>query len=255
MLLPWHGKGPIHVLGVPYEGPITGAPGCALAPDAIRKAAEFIEAYSYDYDVDVSKQITDLGNIYVSHDVERALDDISDAVRGLKNPIVLGGSHTVTLGVLRALNVNTVVYIDAHWDLRDEYMGERYSHACVARRLIEDGKKVLFLGVRSGTREEWTLGKQYIWYGVERWPDIEGNVYITLDMDVFDPAFAPGVGTPEPGGISPSAFFAWLRRIPAKIVGADIVEVNPLIEGWRTPILAAKVVRELAAKMISGKAL
>ncbi|HID09071.1 TPA: agmatinase, partial [Candidatus Micrarchaeota archaeon] len=153
---------------------------------------------------------------------------------------------------LRALDVDTVVYVDAHWDMREEYMGERYSHACVARRLVEEGKKLIFLGVRSGSKEEWERGRRHVWCGREGWPEVEGKVYITIDVDAFDPAFAPGVGTPEPGGVDPGTFFAWLRRIPAEVVGADVVETNPLIEGWITPALAAKIVRELAAKMIAG---
>ncbi len=251
MRLPWHGGRDVDVLGVPYEGPISGMPGASEAPAWIRRAAALIESYSPETSVDVAGRVNDVGDVYPAHDVEKALEEIEEAVRGLRRPVILGGSHVVTLGAVRALRPKTIVYMDAHWDLREEYMGGRLSHACVARRLVEEGYKVVFYGVRSGSREEWEVGRRMEMYGVEdAWVPPEGDVYISVDVDVLDPAFAPGVGTPEPGGVDVGKVLSLIHALRGRIVAADIVEVNPLVEHRITPVVAAKILREIVASMV-----
>ncbi len=251
MRLPWHGGTEINVLGIPYEGPITGRPGSSEAPAWIRRASSLIESYSPETGVDVAGIVNDVGDVYPAHNVEQALDEIEDAARGLKRLVVLGGSHVVTLGVVRAVKPKTIVYLDAHWDLRDEYMGERLSHACVARRLVEEGYNVVFYGVRSGSREEWEIGARMRMYDVnDAWEPPKGDVYVSVDVDVLDPAFAPGVGTPEPGGVDVNKVLSLIHALRGRIVAADIVEVNPLVEHHVTPVVAAKILREIIASMV-----
>jgi agmatinase len=250
-------RGDITSVGLPFEGILSGLPGMREGPHFIRKASYLLESYVPGLNVDLRYvQFNDLGNVELFGSPERVTEDIAEVTAGIKYPVALGGDHSITIGIVNDLIKRYgelhVIYFDAHWDLRDSYGDSSHSHACVASRLLDMGAKITFLGVRSGSREEWERGKTLSMFGPdETWPDkFSEPVYITVDIDVFDPAFAPGVGTPEPAGITPSKFFNWLYRAKIdKIVGFDVAETNPLIEDHITPILAARIVRDMIAKM------
>jgi agmatinase len=175
---------------------------------------------------------------------------------------MLGGEHSVTYPVVKSLVERygelCVVQFDAHADLRDEYLGTKFSHACVMRRVLELGCKLIQVGIRSGTKEEFELMRSCERITYLKTPkelaDVLINerlpVYFTVDIDFFDPAFAPGTGTPEVGGFSPLEFFEAIYKLPAvKFVGFDVVEVSPPYDpSGITQALAAKVVRELILK-------
>ncbi len=250
--------GDITIVGIPYEGVLSGLPGMREGPLFIRKASYLLESYVPGLRTDLKDiQFTDIGNVELFGPPEKISEDVSEIIAGIKKPVVLGGDHTVTIGVVKDLirrygNLN-VIYFDAHWDLRESYGESTHSHACTAARIADMGAKITFIGVRSGSKEEWERGKIFPAFTVEeKWPfKFSGPTYITVDMDVFDPAFAPGVGTPEPAGITPREFFSWLYSAEIEnLVGFDVVEVNPLIEDHITPILAARVVRDLIAKIV-----
>ena len=251
--------GDITIVGIPYEGILSGLPGMREGPHFIRKASYLLESYVPRLDVDLKDvPFTDIGNVELFGSPEKITEDVSEIVAGIKYPVVLGGDHTVTIGVvkdlLRRYGELKVLYFDAHWDLRAEYGESTHSHACTAARIAEMGAEVVFFGVRSGSREEWKESEKYTSFSTtEAWPFMfSGPVYITVDMDVFDPAYAPGVGTPEPAGILPIKFFNWLYGLDANIVGFDVVETNPMVEDIVTPVLAARIVRDMIAKMWAG---
>lgn len=251
--------GDITIVGFPYEGILSGLPGMREGPHFIRKASYLLESYVPRLDVDLQDvPFADMGNLELFGSPEKVAGEISEVIAGIKYPAVLGGDHTVTIGVIKDLLKRyeglKVLYFDAHWDLRGEYGESTHSHACTAARIADLGAEVIFFGVRSGSREEWEMGKKFTSFGAtEAWPFMfSGPVYITVDMDVFDPAYAPGVGTPEPAGVLPAKFFSWLYDLDAKIVGFDVVETNPLVEDVITPVLAARIVRDMIAKMWKG---
>ncbi len=251
--------GDITIVGIPYEGILSGLPGMREGPHFIRKASYLLESYVPRLDVDLKDvPFTDIGNVELFGSPEKITEDVSEIVAGIKYPVVLGGDHTVTIGVvkdlLRRYGELKVLYFDAHWDLRAEYGESTHSHACTAARIAEMGAEVVFFGVRSGSREEWKESEKYTSFSTtEAWPFMfSGPVYITVDMDVFDPAYAPGVGTPEPAGVLPIKFFNWLYGLDANIVGFDVVETNPMVEDTVTPVLAARIVRDMIAKMWAG---
>ena len=253
-------RGSITIVGVPYEGVISGLPGAKEGPYHVRKASYLLETYVPELGVDVRDvQLADMGDVEPFGCPKKAAKEVEEVVTGVRYPVIIGGDHSITVGAVRALKKRygelRVLYLDAHLDLREEYGGSAHSHACTAARIAETGAHISFFGVRSGTREEWAGAEEMdVRRAGERWPtEFREPVYITVDMDVFDPAFAPGVGTPEPAGITPAEFFSWLHNIDAEIVGVDVVETNPLVEGNITPVLAAKVVRNAVAKMwLSG---
>jgi len=203
--------------------------------------------------------------------VHKTVKEVLDAG---KFPVVIGGEHTVAIGAVKALkekNENlSILHLDAHYDLKDEYNGSKYNHACIARRLQEISP-VVEVGVRSLSKEE----KEFLGnpsknvnimsvYDILEIPDwkkrvndlLSDNVYITIDMDVFDPALAPSVGTPEPGGIGWYETLDLLKLVAKEktITGFDITELSPK-EGFVAPdFLAAKLIyRLLGYAFIVGK--
>lgn len=249
-------RGEITIVGIPYEGILSGLPGMREGPHFIRKASYLLESYVPGLKMDLRDiPFTDMGNIELFGSPEKISEDVSEVVAGIRYPVILGGDHTVTIGVVKDLIKRygelKVLYLDAHWDLRAEYGESSHSHACTAARIADMGAEVIFFGVRSGSRDEWEMGRNFTSFSAaDAWPfRFSGPVYITVDMDVFDPAYAPGVGTPEPAGVLPTKFFNWLYSIEAKIVGFDVVETNPMVEDAITPVLAARIVRDMIAKM------
>lgn len=243
--------------------------GSRFGPPRIREASWGLETYSPTQDADLGDYaLADLGDLDLPiGNVEKSLSLIEQAAEDIladgKRWIALGGEHLITLPLVRAACRRwpdlVVVHWDAHADLREDYLGERLSHASVIRRVTEvipEGHLYQF-GIRSGTREEMAFARAHAhtYLGDVLAPlkqvrtALEGHpVYFTLDVDVIDPAFMPGTGTPEPGGITPREALEALGELRGiSIVGADIVETMPAHDGsLRSALLSAKIVRELA---------
>lgn len=257
------------LIGAPFDGTTSFVPGTRFGPARIREVSVGLETYSPALDRSLDDvRMADLGDLELPYgNVAAALEMIEAACRSIveagAKPFLLGGEHLVTLPAVRACHSwykdLAVVQFDAHADLREEYMGEHDSHATVMRRIGEviGSDNVYQLGIRSGTREEFAYGRAFspvfqeeLASGVRRVNEelVGRPVYVTVDIDVVDPGFAPGTGTPEPGGCRPQELFQALWALEGlRVVGFDVVEVNPLVDaGVVTSILAAKLIREAA---------
>ena len=257
------------ICGAPMDFTVTFRPGARLAPRHIRQVSEGLEEYSPYLERDLRDyHYFDAGDLVLpAGNVPESLRRIACAVESLfahrKFPLLLGGEHLVSLPAVeaaaRCFPGLAVIQLDAHLDLRDTYAGQKLSHATVMRRIAEivGGSNVYQLGVRSGDREEFLYAQgQTNFFFDEVLTPLEQicrslqdrPVYVTLDIDVLDPAYAPGTGTPEPGGCSAREIIQALhylgrRRLP--VVGLDLVEVCPVYDpSGRTSFLAAKLVRE-----------
>ncbi|MDD2585441.1 MAG: agmatinase [Syntrophomonadaceae bacterium] len=255
------------LVGLPMDSTTSFRPGTRLAPFRIREVSEGIEEYSIYYDTsleeinfyDAGDVIAPFGNVKES--LRRMEKVISNFLASGKKVFSIGGEHLVTLPAVRAhkefFSDLTVIQMDAHADLRTDYLGEVLSHATVMRQVLDVvGEKNLFqLGIRSGTRDELEYGKSRSNLYIDQFLPVldevkkkigKRSVYITLDIDIVDPAFAPGTGTPEAGGISSRELFQGLRQLAElNIVGFDLVEISPPYDhGDNTSILGAKILRE-----------
>lgn len=262
-------KSPYVVIGIPLDFTGTYKPGTRFAPDKIREAGANIEFYSL-----ITKRtiehigFNDLGNIVLPPgEVDKSLEIVEKVVKSLVNDftdkiiISLGGEHTITLPVVKALSkrIDTLVVFDAHLDLRDEYLGSRLNHSTFLRRLLETvdinvvhiGSRALSADeVRYLTSEKRVKAIDVLDYRRVNEIDSTGKVYISIDMDVLDPSYAPGVGNPEPLGMTPLQLLEALKHIvevSESVVSFDIVEVNPMVDVNNvTSLLAAKLVWEMA---------
>ena len=255
------------ILGIPFDLTQSFRPGSRFAPNRIREASWNLESYSFDYGVDISEvPIHDMGNVDVEYPHEILLTRIgkkvSEIVQNGKFPIILGGEHSITLGCVSSLKNINVVILDAHLDMREEFDGSKLNHACVTRRLLElrdEGivKEIILAGVRCGTKEETekldditVFSAKDLMIGMDDLLSyISGlrNVYISLDMDCFDPSIAPAVSTPEPGGIEFYQAMKILERIAENSIALDLVEVVPDYDNGNTSILSARIIRDFIA--------
>lgn len=259
----------VALLGIPFDATSSFRPGSRFAPDHIRLYSEGIESYSPYQRKDLAEcAFADAGNIDVTISNFSALREavhtaVTRYLSSGKKVLALGGEHLISLPVAAAYAERypdlNVIHLDAHADLREEYLGEKYSHATVIRRISEmiDTEKIYQFGIRSGTREEFAFGNQAThFYPFSLNPaavqavveELQGSpVYLTLDLDVLDPACFPGTGTPEPGGVSFQELLqALLLFGQLKLVGADIVELCPAYDRTDvSTITAIKLVREL----------
>jgi agmatinase len=259
------------ILGVPFDVTSTYRTGARFAPLAIREASLNIEGYSFRTGTSIADlKIHDLGDLHVAGDVELTLGRLALVARDLfeakKVPVFMGGEHTITLGVMRSLDENVaIVSFDAHLDLRDDYLGLSVSHATFMRRIKEDAKpsKILEIGTRAVCREELDYAKesgiqfltaqQIRKEGVkniaETIHDVLGGyekLYITIDMDVLDPAFAPAAQNPEPEGLDTTTLLDLLETVcDRRVIGVDLVEVAPNYDRGLTAIQAAKILFEV----------
>lgn len=234
--------------GAPFDGTTSFKPGARFGPAAIRQDSVGIETYSPYCDRDLSElSVCDTGDLELAPGspaqmlaaVEACADQI---LADGKIPFLLGGEHLVSLGALRAAIRHTprlhILHLDAHTDLRDAYLGEPLSHACVLRRaweLVGDGRIHQF-GIRSGEREEFAFGRAHTDlhpFTLDGWAEtlrsLEGEpVYLTLDLDVLDPSACCGTGTPEAGGLRFTELLdALLMLHTQQLVGCDLVELSP----------------------------
>nr|MDO8081478.1 agmatinase [Candidatus Freyarchaeota archaeon] len=254
------------LFGVPFDGTSSYLPGARFGPSVIREASGNLESFSLRSLKDAEDaKVCDLGDIaVVQGDVHQTVDRVEKVVIELnqdhKKIIMLGGEHTMTLGVIRGLGRNVgIIDFDAHMDLRSEYLDQQLTHATFMRKILDEGSEILQVGIRSICREEYEFASQKNWNyvtsleiqkeGIKKAADKikefqseRERTYLTIDMDVLDPAYAPNVGNPEPGGLTSSQLID-LLEVCDKVVGFDVVEVT---HGGRiTAIAAAKIILEL----------
>jgi len=259
------------VLGVPFDLTSTYRTGARFAPNAIREASLNIETYSFSSGLDVEDlRLHDLGDLHVTSDTDETLKRLEQVMRELlkagKTPALIGGEHTITLGAARAVGKNcAILSLDAHLDLRNEYMNLKTSHTTFMRRIKEQvqPKKIVEIGTRAVCKEELDYAKKtginYITVqqirndGVEKVTQkveklLTGikRTYLTIDMDVLDPAFVPAVQNPEPNGLCTRMFYELLDGLcDRRLVAFDVVEVAPHYDNGVTAIQAAKVLFEV----------
>ncbi|MFR1842782.1 MAG: agmatinase [Oscillospiraceae bacterium] len=257
----------IVIFGAPFDSTTSYRPGTRFASSAMRNESFGIETYSPYQDKDLTDiKVFDGGDLELCFgSPESALNDIenfSSKILGSgKLPCMIGGEHLVTLGAVRAAVKKYpdlhIIHFDAHADLRDDYLGQKLSHACVMRRcheLVGDGKIFQF-GIRSGDREEFLWGKNHVttnkfdFTGLEKIGEkiLNKPVYFTLDLDVLDPSCFPGTGTPEAGGVSFTELMSAIKSVSAlNVVGIDVNELSPMLDqSGASTALACKLLREI----------
>lgn len=252
------------IIGIPFDSTSTYKPGSRFGPKAIREASYNFERYNMVLNKTLDVPLFDFGDIEVIQGNFRktcqiTVETISELLDMGITPIVIGGEHTISFGVLKAMDIEntTIIHFDAHMDLRDEYMGEKFSHAAVMRRIFDlNPKEVIQIGVRSCSEEEMLFAKEnnityFMAHDVNRdlkrvqkvIKDIEGPLYVSIDIDVLDPAFAPSVGTPTPCGLDPFQLESLIHCLNGKeVVGLDLVEVSSTEIGDITSINGAKAI-------------
>ena len=262
------------LIGLPYDASSSFMRGPALAPPRIRE-----ELYSLQSNGCAESGLHVLGAAGLIDAGDLALPNTADAralieagIRDILDrggrPLSLGGDHSVTYPVLRALGPRvpalTILQIDAHPDLYADFEGDRFSHACAFARIMEDGlaRNLVQVGIRTMNAHQRTQAERYgvraidmrAWVAGAR-PELRGPVYVSIDMDGLDPAFAPGVSHREPGGLTVREVVAIVQLLPGPIVGADIVELNPVQDpSGASASVAAKLVREVASRMLKTSA-
>ncbi|MDE0741406.1 MAG: agmatinase [Candidatus Poseidoniia archaeon] len=254
--------------GYPFDGTACFRKGSSEAPDAIRKNSYNFETYLLELGIDLSDVLAnDWGNLEITKDQDKNEKLLEDLVLKIVNegkfPIGLGGEHSLTPAAVKAAHTKypnlAVVILDAHLDFRNEYEGNTKSHATVTKRVSEivGVDNVRPIGIRSVSQSEitearsvglkfvesgWTELREYLADVID---DLEGPVYLSLDMDAIDPAFAPGVGTPEPFGMTPYEVIQTINFFADRIIGFDCVEVCPPHDNGNTSALAARLTRHL----------
>ena len=260
------------LLGIPFDAHSSYLRGPAEAPPLIREAFRCDSSNSWTetgLNLGTPGIFADAGDLTLAEEIS-AFEVIEKAVGELldhgQRVVSLGGDHSVSYPVVRAFGKRfsdlTIVHFDAHPDLYDEFEGNRYSHACPFTRIMEEGcaKRLIQLGIRTMNEHQ---RKQASRFGVEvvEMRDLPaperlkftGPVYISFDVDVLDPAFAPGISHREPGGMSVREAIMHLHAVTGTIVGADLVEYNPTRDvSQLTAMVCGKLLKEILGKMIAG---
>jgi agmatinase len=266
------------VFGVPFDATSTYRTGARFGPNAIRQASLNIETYNFRTNTDVEDlKLHDLGDLHASADTAKTLEKIELVLKDLlkigKIPVTIGGEHTITLGCIKGLGrkaeKTAILSFDAHLDLRDEFMDLKLSHTTFLRRINEQAKpaKIIEVGTRAVCKEELAYAKKA---GIEFFTALqirkEGserianklkekivenkNVYLSIDMDVLDPAYAPAVQNPEPDGIDTPTLIDILGCVcDERVAGFDLVEVAPNYDQGVSAIQAARLIFEILCRM------
>ncbi len=256
----------VALIGIPFDKHSSYLEGPAEAPELIIEA---IESYSANFfteslvDLDQHPQVKWCGNAHLS-DYWSIEQPIAEILNQGAIPFSIGGDHSMTFPILKAMAQKheklSILHFDAHGDLYDELDGNKYSHACPFARIMENGlaQELTQVGIRTMTQHQ---KEQADRFGVnviqmKDWNsdltfNLEGPVYLSFDMDVLDPAFAPGVSHHEPGGFSTREALEMIQALDVNIVGCDIVEYNPRRDfNGVTAMVAAKIIKELLAKLL-----
>tara|TARA_B100000470_G_scaffold212397_1_gene192048 strand:+ start:299 stop:1171 length:873 start_codon:yes stop_codon:yes gene_type:complete len=262
-----------NIFGVPFDSTHSYKPGCRFGPDVIRDAFNNIEIFHPNLQVDLeTSDIKDFGNIQhtvVATEMLNMVEKITSELRKKNKPvIVLGGEHLLTLGSYMSFPKQTgYVVFDAHYDLRDEYANTKLSHAAYLRRIVEKrgADNIIHVGARSFVKEELEFLTKNKINSISDKEIRLGNaarllkdavssfdeLYVSIDLDVLDPAFAPGVGNPEAVGITSRELYDMIISLEdKKIIGTDVVELNPSFDNGSTASLAAKMISTIIAMNI-----
>ncbi|WP_194757471.1 agmatinase [Aliidiomarina indica] len=272
-----------YIIGFGFDGTACFRKGTRYGPNGLRSISEDIESYSPYLDADLDDhEFYDLGNLQLgeSTDVETQWKYASDDFNQIFEPIdleseqvkvlTLGGEHSISYApivkYLKQYPDLVLLHLDAHADLRDGFTGYHYSHASIIRRALDHfgpGHQLIQYGIRSGTREEYQYMREHGTVRTSRKDfldsvaNIPGDrpIYLTLDLDYFDPSFLPGTGTPEPGGEDFHSFVSLIKLLRERnFVGCDVVELSPQIDPTgNSDVFAAKVVRELLLTLEEGR--
>ncbi|MCD6248407.1 MAG: agmatinase [Hadesarchaea archaeon] len=259
--------------GIPLDLTSSCRPGTRFAPAKIREASMNLETYVMPrLDVFEHLHVSDIGDLdLIGADMTAAGERIREVVRKLRRdgkiPALMGGEHTLTYFALRAFDDVYLLQFDAHRDLREEYRGKRVCHATVTRRVLErlPPERLIQLGTRSCSKEEEEFAREVgirTFTAEDLLEDLRGvadkvrelvgdsPVYLTLDLDVLDPAFAPAVSTPEPGGLSTLDLLKFARGLGGmRICGFDVVELVPPYDNGITAFVAARALYEILASV------
>jgi len=262
------------IFGVPFDSTHSYKPGCRFGPDSIRDAFNNIEIFQPEFGVDLEVEaISDLGNtrhtVVAAEMLQMVKNVTSELKKQDKQIIILGGEHLITLGSFTCFPKDTgYVVFDAHYDLRDQYADIKLSHAAYLRRIVEErgSENIVHVGARAFVKEELAFLKEHNIATVSDKEIRNGNgpkllkditstfdrVYLSVDLDVLDPAFAPGVGNPEAVGISSRELYDMITTLQnKKIVAADVVELNPTYDNGSTAAMAAKMIATIIAMNLS----
>ena len=254
------------IIGVPFDSTTSYHSGARLGPIVVREASFGFEKYNTVFNKDLTTTFYDFGDVnVVPGNCEKTCNIIEETVRELTDlnikPIIIGGEHSASIGAINVLAEKyeklTVIHLDAHRDLAFEFIGEKYSHATVMRRAHEAGVSLVQIGIRSSSKDEEDFVKST--YNIQTFKtrdvhkhmdaieyylvNIDGPIYISIDMDVINPAIAPHVGNPTPGGLFISELETILETLARKnIVGLDVVETASDRLGDNTAVVAAKII-------------
>ena len=254
------------IIGVPFDSTTSYHSGARLGPVVVREASFGFEKYNTIFNKDLTTKFHDFGDVnVVPGNCKATCDIVKDTVNEMLEmnirPIIIGGEHSASIGAIAALSERheklTVIHLDAHRDLAFEFIGEKYSHATVMRRAHEMGVSLVQIGIRSSSKDEEEFVKST--YNIQTFKNrdvhkhmdaieyyltnIDGPIYISIDMDVMNPAIAPSVGNPTPGGLFVSEVENILETLCRKnIVGFDVVETATNKLGEQTAVVAAKII-------------
>ena len=272
-------KAKVVVLPAPYEGTVSYRKGTGNGPSAILEASGNMELLDEELNVETHKigihtmAPPDIADLSAQAMIEKVYQIEKDILSAGKFPVLVGGEHSVSIGAVKAavdsLGEISVLHLDAHYDLRNEYKGSKYSHACVGRRMQEIAPLVQ-LGMRSASKEEkdflavpnniaksisaYDILNDSLWYK-KTLEVLKEKVYVSIDLDALDPSIMPAVGTPEPGGLGWYMILDILRLVAQEkeVVGFDIVELAPLEGDITSDFLASKLIYRFLGYIFFGK--
>ena len=254
------------IIGVPFDSTTSYHSGSRLGPIVVREASFGFEKYNTVFNKDLTTSFYDFGDVNViPGNCQKTCDIVEETVNELLDlnikPIIIGGEHSASIGAIKALIEKygklTVIHLDAHRDLAFDFIGEKYSHATVMRRAHEMGVNLIQIGIRSASNDEEEFVKST--YNIQTFKNkdvhkhmdaieyylvnVDGPIYISIDMDVVDPSIAPNVGNPTPGGLFISEMETILQTLSHKnVVGFDVVETASDRLGDNTAVVAAKLI-------------
>lgn len=274
------GESEFVIVGVPFDRTTSFRPGARFGPDSIRQHSKNFESYDLETGLDLADiPVHDLGNTPEFGNAADMVRSVREEIRPIyaagKIPIVLGGDHACSPPSVEAYPDSSpslgVLYLDAHLDFRSSYLGDPRSHACSARRILEKvgARNIVVLGVRSVSKEEVddnkSIGMSYVTAheiaknGIESTVQQALNmlkaerVYLSLDIDAIEPAYAGGTGTPEPFGLTPRDVKYVIDQSAPRLVGLDVMEVSPPYDTGNTSALAARLVREAIVRTVAAR--
>lgn len=264
------GRRKVHVCGVPWDAKSSFMRGCADAPNKIWEAFNCYSANCCSetgIDLGKDEHLTFHGNMTLSSG-NKVLEEITEQTATIVSedtfPLFLGGDHAITYPLVKGLvqkykDLN-ILHFDAHPDLYDNQVGDKYGHGCPFARIMEEGlvKRLVSVGIRTMTPHQKEQAKRFgveivdmISFDPRTIIEFDGPVYLSLDLDVLDPAYAPGISHHEPGGLSTRELISVIQRFNGNLIGGDIVEYNPYRDIQNmTAMVAAKLMKEIATRML-----